>query len=47
MGTARQVGMAARQVLMAGSETQVSRATDILVETRRALYGILAEGDQV
>lgn len=46
MGTGRQVLMAARQVLMAGSEAQVSRATAILVETRRALYGILAEGDQ-
>jgi hypothetical protein len=38
--------MAARQVLLAGSETQVSRATKILVEARRALYGILAEGDE-
>ncbi|MFI5035695.1 MAG: PadR family transcriptional regulator [Acidimicrobiales bacterium] len=46
MGTARQVAMAARQVLMAGSATQVARATAILVEARRALYGILAEGDE-
>jgi DNA-binding PadR family transcriptional regulator len=46
MSTARQVAMAARQVLLAGSETQVSRATKILVEARRALYGILAEGDE-
>jgi DNA-binding PadR family transcriptional regulator len=46
IGTARQVGMAARQVLMAGSPAQVARATAILVETRRALYGILAEGDE-
>jgi hypothetical protein len=38
--------MAARQVLMAGSPAQVARATAILVETRRALYGILAEGDE-
>ena len=45
MGTARQVMLAARQVLLAGSESQVARATAILVETRRALYGVLAEGD--
>jgi DNA-binding PadR family transcriptional regulator len=46
MSTARQVAMAARQVLIAGSETQVSRATAILVDARRALYGILAEGEE-
>jgi DNA-binding PadR family transcriptional regulator len=46
MSTARQVAMAARQVLLAGSETQVSRATAILVDARRALYGILAEGEE-
>ncbi len=45
MGTARQVAMAARQVLVAGSASQAKRATAILVEARRALYGILAEGD--
>jgi hypothetical protein len=37
--------MAARQVIMAGSDIQAARATQILAETRRALYGILAEGD--
>jgi DNA-binding PadR family transcriptional regulator len=47
MGTARQVALAARQVLVAGSPAQVSRATAILVETRRAMYGILAEGEEV
>ena len=46
MSTARQVALAARQVLLAGSEIQVARATKILVEARRALYGILAEGDE-
>jgi DNA-binding PadR family transcriptional regulator len=46
MGTARQVAMAARQVMMAGSEAQVTRAVAILAETRRSLYGILAEDDQ-
>jgi DNA-binding PadR family transcriptional regulator len=45
MGTARQVAMAARQVLVAGSEAQVARATAILTETRRSLYGILAEDE--
>ena len=46
MGTARQVAMAARQVLIAGSTSQVGRASAILVDARRALYGILAEGDE-
>jgi DNA-binding PadR family transcriptional regulator len=46
MSTARQVALAARQVLLAGSEIQVARATKILVDARRALYGILAEGDE-
>jgi DNA-binding PadR family transcriptional regulator len=46
MITARQVAMAARQVLMAGSEAQISRATAILAETRRAIYGILAEDEE-
>lgn len=45
MGTGRQVLLAARQVLMAGSEAQVAKATTILADARRALYGILAEGD--
>lgn len=46
MGTARQVALAARQVVMAGTESQVGRANEILIETRRSLYGILAEGDE-
>lgn len=46
MGTAKDVVLAARQVLVAGSSTQVTRATAILVETRRNLYRILAEGDE-
>ena len=45
MGTARDVMLAARQVLVAGSASQSARAIAILVETRRSLYGILAEGD--
>lgn len=45
MFTGRQVVMAARQVVMAGSEAQVVAATTILADARRALYGLLAEGD--
>lgn len=45
MGTARDVMLAARQVMVAGSGAQAAKATTILIETRRALYGILAEGD--
>ncbi|MBW4029758.1 MAG: PadR family transcriptional regulator [Acidobacteria bacterium] len=45
MLTGRQVLIAARQVLMAGSEAQVAKATTVLADARRALYGILAEGD--
>jgi DNA-binding PadR family transcriptional regulator len=46
MGTAKQVMLAARQVVMAGSEAQITRATAILVDARRSIYGILAEDDQ-
>jgi DNA-binding PadR family transcriptional regulator len=46
MGTGRQVLLAARQVLIAGSESQIAKATGVLNEARRALYGILAEGDE-
>jgi DNA-binding PadR family transcriptional regulator len=46
MGTAREVLLAARQVVIVGSPTQVAKATAILIETRRTLYGVLAEGDQ-
>ena len=46
IATARQVAMAARQVIMAGSDAQITRATEILSETRRSLYGILAEDER-
>jgi DNA-binding PadR family transcriptional regulator len=46
MFTGRQVVMAARQVVMAGTEAQVLKATAILVDARRGLYSILAEGDE-
>ncbi len=45
MMTGREVVLAARQVVVAGSASQVARATAILAETRRALYGVLADGD--
>ena len=47
MRTARDVILAARQVLVAGSPAQATAATSILVEARRSLYEILAKGDEV
>jgi hypothetical protein len=44
MQLAMQVGIAARQVTHAGSEEQRKAAAELLTETRRKLYGILAEG---
>lgn len=38
-----QIGKAAWQVASVGDETQRSRATELLSETRRGLYRILAE----
>ncbi len=43
IATARQVAGAMRQVMEVGTETQVTRATEILTETRKRLYQILAE----
>ena len=37
------IGKAAWQVASVGDETQRARATEVLAETRRKLYGILAE----
>jgi DNA-binding PadR family transcriptional regulator len=42
MRLAMQVGIATRQVTHAGSEEQRKAAADLLAETRRKLYGILA-----
>ncbi len=42
-----QVMSAVWQIVTNGSEAQRSAAIDVLVETRRKLYGILAEGDPV
>ncbi len=41
-----QTGKAAWQVASVGDETQRARAAEILAETRRALYRILAEDEQ-
>ncbi len=40
-----QVGAAVMEVARAGSEAQVAKAKEILEETRRRIYQILAEGD--
>lgn len=41
-----QVGMAMRQVVVAGTHAQVCDARKILIDTRRALYRLLAEDPQ-
>lgn len=41
----RQIGVAARQVGEAGDDAAKTRAAEILVETRKRLYAILAETD--
>ena len=43
MRVGMQVAMASRQVVHAGTEAQREAATELLEETRRRLYGILAE----
>ncbi len=40
-----QVGIAARQVIHAGSESQRAEAATILTDTRRSLYRVLAEDE--
>jgi DNA-binding PadR family transcriptional regulator len=42
---ASQVGMAFMQVVQVGSPAQLAQAKQVLSDTRRALYRILAEGD--
>ena len=44
-GVVFQVGAAAHQVLTAGTDEQINRAIDVLKDTRRALYRILAEDE--
>ncbi|MFF5206935.1 PadR family transcriptional regulator [Streptosporangium sp. NPDC000396] len=45
MDVARQTGFAMLQVLQTGSEAQIRQAKQIMIETRRRLYQILADGD--
>lgn len=45
MRLAMEVGMATRQVVHAGTEAQRREAGELLAETRRGLYGILAGSD--
>ena len=40
-----QLGMAARQVVHAGSDEQVRAAHQILIDARKALYKILADDE--
>jgi DNA-binding PadR family transcriptional regulator len=44
-GLVRQIGAAVFQVAAAGDTAQVARAQELLAETRRGLYRILAEDD--
>jgi len=41
----RQIGMAAMQVMQAGTEAQIEEARKILTDSRRSLYKLLAEDD--
>ena len=43
MGAMRQIGMALFQLTHSGSEAQQQEAKEVLAETRRSLYRILAE----
>jgi len=45
MSNFRQVAGAVRQVLSAGTDAQIVRGAVLLADVRRALYGILAEGN--
>jgi DNA-binding PadR family transcriptional regulator len=41
----REIAFAFKQIARTGSLTQLASARDVLVQTRRDLYGILADGD--
>ena len=43
MGAMRQIGMALFQLTHSGTEAQQQEAKEVLAETRRSLYRILAE----
>jgi DNA-binding PadR family transcriptional regulator len=44
-GLMAQVGIAVRQVMRAGNEAQVAAAAQVLTETRRSLYRVLADDE--
>jgi DNA-binding PadR family transcriptional regulator len=44
-GLMREVAYAFSQVMRTGSDTQIAKAREVLADTRRALYRILADGD--
>ena len=44
-GLMAQVGIAVRQVMHAGTEAQVAAAAQVLTETRRSLYRVLADDE--
>jgi DNA-binding PadR family transcriptional regulator len=45
-GLMRQVGVAGLQLVQTATEKQLAEATKVLTETRRAIYKILADGDE-
>ncbi|MGD1050382.1 MAG: PadR family transcriptional regulator [Solirubrobacteraceae bacterium] len=45
-GLMRQVGMAGIQLVQTATEKQLDEAKQVLTETRRAIYKILADGDE-
>ena len=45
-GLMRQVGMAGLQLVQTATEKQLSEAKQVLTETRRAIYRILADGEE-
>ena len=45
-GLMRQVGMAGVQLVQTATEKQLAEAKQVLTETRRAIYRILADGDE-
>ena len=44
-GLLGQVAVAVRQVMHAGTEAQVAAASELLAETRRSLYRVLADDE--
>ena len=44
-GLMMQVGVAVPQVMHAGNESQSAAAAEVLAETRRALYRVLADDE--